>query len=110
MAITNIDQPSFAAATGDEAVPFNLTLAVADTSEPVAAVPVGKVIRAVTINNLETSASVFVNLGAAATLTSLEVAARKQLSQDGLAATSVEFIGEAGEQPSISGYLLVGPA
>lgn len=99
-----------------ESLAVNKTLAVADTSEVLFTVPVGKVARAVdlSIPVLPLSGGhAYVNFnGAAATVADSKVPRGGALSQDflELAAGDYEFIGEVGKTPTVEGTVWLSDA
>ena len=97
----------------DEAIPVDVTLAVADTSETLFTVPVGKRLRSVDFAN-EGLGSSFLSFtaGAPATTSDTELQKRDTLAENrlDLAEGDYGFIGEAGKQPRVRGVVWVGPA
>ncbi len=101
---------------GDEVVVFDATLAVADTSEVLFTVPVGKRLRSVAFTFRSTgNIAAFVSLteGASATLADILVdRTNPSAAVDGLDLPEgdYEFIGGVGQQPRVRGFAVVGPA
>lgn len=94
--------------SADEATPFDVTLAIANTEEAVVAVPGGKKGRIVSLVN-EGPGSVFLAFDAAATLSSAEVQKKESYGEAGLEiSTDVRFIGETGKTPRVRGVLWSG--
>jgi hypothetical protein len=100
---------------GDQAVNFDVTLAVADTSEILFTVPVGKKLRSFSVANRsgsKISAHISMVAGAAATTGDAEIE-RKDSWAEGpleLAEGDYEFIGSAGDQPRVTGVAWVSDA
>jgi hypothetical protein len=99
--------------TADEAIPFDVTLAVADTSEVLFTVPGGKFLRSLSVAN-EGNGAAHVSLTAtvAATTADIELGKRDSFSENDLdmAEGTYEFIGAVGETPRVRGLAMVGPA
>ena len=100
----------------DEAIPVDVTLAVADTSEVLFTVPGGKRIRSFDLANVSagnnTDAHLSLTATVAATTGDLVLRRREVLGQTGLdlAEGTYAFIGGAGDQPRVKGIVWVGPA
>lgn len=99
--------------TADEEVPFDVTLAVADTSETLFTVPAGKKLRSVTAAS-EGGGSAHVSLTAntPATVANLELGKRDSFSENDLDMPegTYAFIGASGQTPRVRGVAMVGPA
>jgi hypothetical protein len=103
-----IPSPVASVDSANEATPFDVTLAVADTEEELVAVPGGKLGRVVSLSN-EGPGSAFIEFDAAATLTSLEIKKNESYGEMGLEiSTDVRLIGETGKQPRVRGILWSG--
>ena len=99
--------------TADEEVPFDVTLAVADTAETLFTVPAGKKLRSVTAANEGTgSAHISLTAGAPATTANLELGKRDSFSENDLDMPegTYSFIGATGQTPRVRGLAMVGPA
>jgi hypothetical protein len=97
--------------SADEVIPFEVTLAVAATSETLFTVPAGKSLTGLVVVNEGTQKGyVSMTAGAAATNADLPVAKREVVNLDGttLAEGTYAFIGDAGETPTLRGFALVG--
>ncbi len=97
--------------SADAAVPFDVTLAVAATSETLFTVPVGKTLRSVAFyNHGEGDAFVSLTAGAAATAADTMVERRESVGLEmlDLAEGTYAFIGEAGKTPRVRGVAMVG--
>lgn len=106
MAIIN-EQTDVDLKRADDYVPIDITLAVADTSEPVLTVPSGKRVRALSLLNrsLETA---FVSFSGTATTGDIELRRLRQLALDNVDFAAISFIGDTGDTPRLTGYVLLG--
>ncbi len=92
----------------DEDTAFDKTLAVANTAEPLVAVPGGKKGRTVSLVN-EGPGKAFISFDSVATLADVELAEGDAYSESRLeVTTSVSFIGELGGTPRLRGVLWSG--
>jgi hypothetical protein len=106
-----LDNSLAAAPRGDEVIPFDVTLAIAATSETLFTVPAGKQLLSVSIaNEGNVTAYVSMDAGVAATSADTEVAKRETVSLDGLGLLpgTYAFIGDAGQTPTLRGFAVVG--
>ena len=99
---------------GDEVVPFDVTLAIADTSETLFTVPSGKRLRAVAAVNRSSGQAVAhmsMTAAAAAVTTDALLLRRDSLSVDrlDLPEGTYAFIGATGDSPRVVGVAVVGP-
>ena len=99
----------------DQAIPFDVTLAVANTSEVLFTVPVGKLLRGFSLVNRSAgnvSAHISMAAGAAATTSDTEIEKRGAWGEMHLALAEgdYEFIGSTGAQPSVQGVAWVSDA
>ncbi len=102
-------------ALAETPIPFNVTLAVADTSELLFTVPTGKRLRAFSLANRslsKVSAHVSMVAGTSATVTDMELARKDAWSEADLDLPEgdYEFIGSTGDQPRVSGVAWVSAA
>lgn len=99
--------------TADEIIPFDVTLAVADTSEILFTVPAGKRLRSLSVANMGNGSSFLQTVaGAVATTADFELEKRDAFSESDLdlAEGTYQFIGSAGATPRVRGVATVGPA
>lgn len=100
---------------GTTAVPFDVTLAAANTSEPLFTVPAGQRLRALTVANRSNGNNdAHVNLdggGTAATTADTLLERRDSLDLDNLdfPEGDYEFIGGVGDTPRLTGVAIYGP-
>jgi hypothetical protein len=99
---------------GDEVIPFDVTLAVADASETLFTVPAGKRLRSIAaVNRSSGQDEAHIALAAAtpATTGDLLLARRDTASAEqlDLPEGTYAFIGGAGDTPRVTGMAVVGP-
>ncbi len=92
----------------EEATPFDVTLAVADTAEDVVVPPGGKTIRRINVVN-HGPGVVFLEFDDTATTSSLEVERRGTYDEADIGvSTNISFIGEPGKKPRVTGVVWSG--
>jgi hypothetical protein len=113
MAIVLAALASATVPTADEIIPFDVTLAAADTSETLFTVPTGKRLRSFSVANMG-NGSTFLRFtpGTPATTGDFELEKRDTESENNLdlAEGTYAFIGSAGATPRVRGVATVGPA
>jgi hypothetical protein len=100
---------------GDEVIPFDVTLALADTSETLFTVPGGKRLRSIAVVNRSSGQAVaHVALAAATPATTSDMLLGRRdsagIEQLDLPEGTYAFIGGAGDTPRVTGVAVVGPA
>ena len=89
----------------DEAVPFDETLAVADTAQDAITPPTGKTGRRISIVN-EGPGKAFIAFDGTATTADLPIEKRGSYDEvDITVTTNISFVGEAGKTPRVYGIL-----